>query len=103
MEDKDIVGKTFTAFEFDRTKGLRYGSQYKESFGRKAEVLYLHDNLAYAYCSIKINSTTTIQNFYPTEMIKEQLEEKEAEENMSIEQILNNMKKLTEELWKQKI
>ena len=99
MEDKDIVGKTFTAFKFDDTNHpLRYSSQYEESFGKKAKVLHLHSNLPYAYCSIKISSTTEILNYYPIEMIKEQLESIEIEEQ-SIEEILNNIKNLTKEIW----
>lgn len=94
MEDKDIVGKTFTAFKFHKTKHLSYSSQYEQSFGKKAKVLHLHHDLPYAYCSIKINPTTTIQNYYPTERIIEQLEEVEKEQNQSIDDIIIEMKQL---------
>lgn len=96
MKDKDIIGKTFTAFKFDRTKGLRYSSQYKESFGKKAKVLYLHNRLPYAYCSIIIGPTTEIQNFYPIELIREQLEKKEQEEidNIDLDAIFEQIKNL---------
>ena len=94
MEDKDIVGKTFTAFKFNPTRGLNYSSQHKESFGKKAKVLFLHDHLLYAYCSIKISSTTVIENYYPVSMIKEQLEAIEKEQNQSIDDIVIEMKQL---------
>jgi hypothetical protein len=98
MEDKDIIGKTFTAFKFNSTIGLHYSSQYKESFGKKAKVIHLHHNLPYAYCSIKISPTTEIQNFYPIKMIKEQFEGIEKEQNQSIDDILNEIKQLTSKL-----
>jgi hypothetical protein len=98
MEDKDIVGKTFTAFKFHKTKHLHYTSQYEQSFGKKAKVLHLHHDLPYAYCSIKINPTTTIQNYYPTERIIEQLEEVEKEQNQSIDDILIEMKQLISQI-----
>ncbi len=98
MEDKDIIGKTFTAFKFNRRTGIGYSTQYEESFGKEAKVLYLHDNIAYAYCSIIISPTTEIQNFYPIAMIKEQLEGIEKEQNQSIDDILNEIKQLTSKL-----
>ena len=94
MKDKDIIGKTFTAFKFDRTKDLSYGSQYQESFGKKAKVLYLHDRLPYAYCSIIISPTTEIQNFYPIELIKEQLEENQKEEEIDLKELFEQIKNL---------
>lgn len=99
MEDKDVIGKTFIAFKFDDTHHpLRYNYQYEESFGKKAKVLNLHSSLPYANCRIKISSTTTIENYYPIQMIKDQLEEKEKEEAMSIEDIINQMKHLISKL-----
>ena len=97
MEDKDVIGKTFIAFKFDDTH-LKYSSQYEESFGKKAQVLHLHHNLPYAFCRINISSTTKIENYYPLQMIKDQLEEKEKEEAMTIEDIINQMKHLISKL-----
>lgn len=99
MEDKDVVGKIFNAFKFDDTHfPLRYNYQYEESFGKKAIVLNLHSSLPYANCSIKISSTTKIENYYPIQMIKDQLEENKKEEAMSIEDIIIKMKQLTSKL-----
>jgi len=99
MEDKDVIGETFIAFKFDDTNHpLKYSSQYKESFGKKAQVLHLHHGLPYAFCRINISPTTKIENFYPLQMIKDQLEEKEKEEAMTIEDIINQMKHLISKL-----
>lgn len=99
MEDKDVIGETFIAFKFDDVNHpLRYSSQYEESFGKKAQVLHLHHDLPYAYCRIKISPTTKIENYYPIQMIKDQLEEKEKEEAMSIEDIIIKMKQLISKL-----
>lgn len=95
MEDKDVIGETFIAFKFDdKHHPLRYNFQYEESFRKKAEVLHLHHDLPYAFCRIEISPTTKIENYYPIQMIKDQLEEKEKEETMSIEDIINQMKQL---------
>ena len=94
MKDKDIIGKTFIAFKFDNVKPVAYSSQHKESFGKKAKVLHLHDSLPYAYCSIKISSTTEILNYYPIAMIKEQFESMEKEKNQSIGDLIIEMKQL---------
>ena len=73
-------------------------SNHTESFGKKAQVLHLHHNLPYAFCRINISSTTKIENYYPLQMIKDQLEEKEKEEAMTIEDIINQMKHLISKL-----
>ncbi len=95
MEDKDIVGREFTCFEFSSDRTLTYGEQSK-FVGLTAVV----DNLNSAYPEYA--SVTLINKegrkrhpHYPTAMIREQLEAKQREEEeKSVDDLLIEMKQL---------
>ena len=101
MEDEDIVGKEFTCFKFETDEKLSYSSSYEELLGLPAKVINIH-HLYRQYANAEIiNSSGQTCNFhYPTDMIKEQLIEKEQEklEETSIDEIIINMKQLISKL-----
>lgn len=96
MNPEDVIGKKFIAFKFNDKV---YNSQYKEAFGRESRVIHFHPyDRNYVYCSTKIRKTTTILNYYPVQGIIDQLEEKQREESMTIDDVINQIKQITSEL-----
>ena len=93
MEPADIIGKQIIGFKFEGGPG--WNSSMHRCIGKVGTILKgMHP---YCYVIFEDNSRWS----YPYPEILDHLVEKEEEQ--TIEQILNNMKKLTEELWKQKI
>lgn len=96
MEDKDIIGKKFTCFQFTYDGILHYGSQHKEALGLDAVVLNLHKlHPKYARVEILKPNGEIIDIHYPVESIIAQLKDKE---NTSIEEIINHMKQLISQI-----
>lgn len=92
MEDKDIVGKKFTCFEFKSIDTLvSYNKEYQECVGKSATVIQINDmHPQYAYAKINISVGKTKSLHYPVQMIIDQLQY----ENKSTEDLLNDMKQL---------
>jgi len=96
---KDLIGKEFTTFNFESSKQLTYTKDYDEILDLSAVVETLHDTWPeYAHVRITLKDGKTKTKYYPSEMIRKQIEERETEEkmnSMSIEDLLNEMKQLT--------
>ena len=93
MEPKDIIGKEFTCFKFDKLpdKLIAWDSVYEKTLGKTATVIEInssHPQYAYAKINIGIGKTRSLH--FPTQMIMDQLEYG----NKSVEEILNEMKQL---------
>lgn len=96
MIPEDIIGKKFIAF---KVEGKEHNSQYREAFGRESHVIHFHPfDRNYVYCSTKISETTGISNYYPIQGIIDQLKEKQREESMTIDDVINEIKQITSEL-----
>jgi hypothetical protein len=97
MEEKDIIGKEFTCFEFTSKNGLvNFDSEYSSAIGKTATVLNINNtHPEYTFVKINLGNYRTKCLHYPTQMIIDQLERRA---NVSIEEILNNMKKLILEI-----
>lgn len=95
MEDKDIVGREFTCFEFSSDRLLTYGDQ-ADYVGLNATVIEL--NASYPkYARVAVTNMEGVKRepHYPTHLIKEQLEAKDREEEAkSVDDILVEMKQL---------
>ena len=96
MEDKDIIGKEFTCFEFPNGK-VTFDDHYKTMMGLSAKVLNLHNVYPeWANSEITMNDGSIEDWHYPTAMIKQQIEanvpEEEIDINALFEQINNNFK-----------
>jgi len=98
MEAKDIFGKEIECFEFKTQNILQYSDTHKKLYGQNAIVLNINSyypQFALVETTLKIGKKETLH--YPVAGIIEQLETKELE-NLSIEEILNNMKMLTSKI-----
>jgi len=101
MGPGDIIGKEFTCFKFEPIDNLiLYDSKYQRLVGRTAVVIEINSSHPqYAYVKIISHVGKSEHVHYPTQMIIDQIEYG----NKSIEELLNEIKYLTSQLWKQKI
>jgi hypothetical protein len=98
METKDIIGQEFEFFHYDDVQHLKWDPYYAKYIGSKCiavreHVRHSHATLAEVFPTIGKKFT---KNF-PTEQIKEQIE-KNKRENMSIDDILSEVKQLTSQI-----
>jgi hypothetical protein len=100
MENKDIVGREFTCFEFSSERLLTYGDQ-ANYVGLTGKVIQI--NSAYPqYARVAVTDEKGVRKepHYPTHLIKEQLEAKdrEEEENKTVDDLLIEMKQLISQI-----
>jgi hypothetical protein len=98
MEPRDIIGKEFEFFEYYDVPNLKWDEDYAKWIGTRCVAIrehmrYSHATLAEVYPTIGKKFT----KHFPTEQIKEQIE-KNKRENMSIEDILSEVKQLTSQI-----
>jgi hypothetical protein len=95
MGPGDIIGKEFTCFKFEPIDNLiLWDVRYQRLIGRTAIVTEIdssHPQYAYVKVISPVGENEHVH--YPTQMIIDK----------SIEELLNEMKQLTSQLWKQKI
>ncbi len=85
MNTEEIIGKTFTAFKFEKQSILNYSSRHKNSEGLLATVLNINPAYPeYTKVRIKMKDETTTEIHYPTEMIKAQIEMNEKEIDLDL-------------------
>ena len=94
MKPTDIIGKQIIGFKFEGGPG--WNSEMYSHIGEIGTII----KETHKWYSVKFPSGPKWSFPYP-EILDHLVEEEEEEQ--TIEQILNNIKKLTEELWKQKI
>lgn len=101
MEPQDIIGKEFTCFEFKPTdKIVTFDKTYQDCVGKTAIVKSVNNVFPhYAEVKVYVSIGKVIYRHYPTQMIIDQIEYG----NKSIKELLNEMKQLTSQVWKQKI
>lgn len=98
MEAKDIIGKEIECFEFKTVQMLSYSNQHKQLCGKKAIVVKINESypqFALVEITLPIGKKESIH--YPVAGIIEQLEIKELE-NLTIDDLLNNIKMLTSKI-----
>jgi hypothetical protein len=96
MEDKDIIGKEFICCEFERMPMLQFDSKYKEVLGFKSQVGLTHEgHPEYTQVIITLQNGRKESKYFPTEVIKKQIEEME---NRPIEQYFDNVRKILAKL-----
>lgn len=94
METKDIIGKEMECFKFDTSKMLTYN--HDKYLGKKGVVLNINRSYPqFAEVQVNTENGKTVNVHYPTDDILKQLNE---EEELTIDDILNNIKNLTKEL-----
>lgn len=98
MEDKDLIGKEFEFFEFKDVPNLKWSEDYAKYIGTKC--IAVHKHLRYPHATLAEVYPTIGKKFtkhFPTDQIIEQIEKKERE-NMSVEDILSEVKQLTSQI-----
>ena len=98
METKDIIGQEFEFFHYDDVPHLKWSGEYSKWIGTRCVAIrehmrYPEATLAEVYPTIGKKFT----KHFPTEQIKEQIE-KNKRENMSIDDILSEVKQLTSQI-----
>lgn len=101
MKPDDIIGKEFTCFKFELPDRLIvWDSIYESTLGKTATVIEINiGHPQYAYVKINVGIGKTRSLHFPTQMIIDQIEYG----NKSIEELLNEIKQLTAQIWKTKI
>lgn len=95
MEDKDIIGKEFTVFKFEKFKLINWHSFEDKYIGAKGVVLNVHGQYP-EYVNVEIRSETgskLTSKHFPTHLIKEHFEEMNRE-NKSVDELIIEMKHL---------
>ena len=78
MNDIDILGKTITCFEFKNDPRLGSYDVYKSMIGLSGVVENIHeDHSEYTKVKVKFSDGATQYWHYPTDLVKQQLEENE--------------------------
>lgn len=97
MNDIDILGKTITCFEFKNDPKLNNYDKYTSMIGLSAVVKSIHNTYPeYANCRVTFSNGTTQYWHYPTELIKQQLQQAEEDEKpVDLDAILLQIKNLT--------
>jgi hypothetical protein len=98
METQDIIGEEFEFFHYDDVPHLTWSGEYSKWIGTRCVAIrehmrYPEATLAEVYPTIGKKFT----KHFPTEQIKEQIE-KNKRENMSIDDILSEVKQLTSQI-----
>lgn len=101
MGPRDIIDKEFTCFKFQlKDKLVTWDSTYESYIGKTGRVIEINvGHPQYAFVEIKLDDGRRKNAHYPTQMIIDQIES----ESKSVEDLLNEMKHLTAQVWKTKI
>lgn len=95
MEDKDIVGKNFTVFKFEKFKYTNWYDSDDHYIGTTGVVKNVHETYP-EYTNVILTSISgKVQSkHFPTHLVKEQIEKEERENNKSVDDLLIEMKQL---------
>jgi len=98
METKDIIGEEFEFFQYTDVPHLTWSGEYSKYIGSKC--IAVREHMRYPEATLAEVYPTIGKKFtkhFPTEQIKEQIE-KNKRENMSIDDILSEVKQLTSQI-----
>lgn len=98
MEDKDLIGKEFDFFRHQSVPHLKWHNSLEKYIGSRCKLLDVHGTLR-QFVRVQVYPTIgkKFQKHFPKELVIEQIEKKERE-NMSIEDILSEVKQLTSQI-----
>lgn len=98
MEDKDLIGKEFDFFRYQSVAHLSWYDELERYIGSRCEVLDVPDILGrFVRAQVYPTIGKKFEKHFPKEAVIEQIEKKERE-NMSIEDILSEVKQLTSQI-----
>lgn len=98
MEDKDLIGKEFDFFKYKSVSHLTWYNSLEKYIGTRCKVLDVHDKYG-QFVRVQVYPTIgkKFQKHFSKELVIEQIEKKERE-NMSVEDILSELKQLTSQI-----
>lgn len=98
MEDKDLIGKEFDFFKYQSVAHLKWHNSLEKYIGSRCKLLDVHGTLR-QFVRVQIYPAIgkKFQKYFPTDQVIEQIEKKERE-NMSVEDILSELKQLTSQI-----
>ena len=95
MKDENLIDKEFEFFKYESFKQLQWLDHFKKYIGVRCKVLSVNPvNKQFVRCQVYPTIGTIFYKHFPKELVIEQIEKKERE-NMSIDDILSEMKQLT--------
>lgn len=94
MEDKDLIGKEFEFFKYESVKHLEWLSNLEKNIGSRCKVLGVNTTFKqFIRAEVYPPIGKMFIKHFPKELVIEQIEKKERE-NMSIDDILSELKQL---------
>lgn len=99
MEDKDLIGKEFDFFRYQSVAHLTWYNSLEKYIGLRCKVLSVNPgyNKQFVRCKVYPSIGKTFIKHFPKELVIDQIEKKERE-NMSVEDILSELKQLTSQI-----
>lgn len=98
MEDKDLIGKEFEFFGYKDVPNLVWINDFEKYIGSRCKVLGVHDDYRqFVRAQVYPTIGKKFQKHFPIEAVIERIEKKERE-NMSVEDILSELKQLTSQI-----
>lgn len=95
MKDEELINKEFEFFKYESFKQLQWLEHFKKYIGLRCKVLNVNPvNKEFVQCQVYQSIGKTFYKHFPKKLVIEQIEKKERE-NMSIDDILSEMKQLT--------
>jgi len=95
MKDEELIDKEFESFEYETVKHLTWEDNFEKYIGLRCKVLSVNPaHKQFVRCQVYPFIGKMFIKHFPKELVIEQIEKKERE-NMSIDDILSEMKQLT--------
>lgn len=97
MEDKDLIGKEFDFFRYKDGPNLVWINDFEKYIGTRCKVIAADKYGKFVRVQVYPTIGKNFQKHFPKEAAIEQIEKKERE-NMSVEDILSELKQLTSQI-----
>jgi hypothetical protein len=98
MKDEDLIDKEFEFFKYESVKHLVWSDDIEKYIGIRCKVLSVNPaHKQFVRCKVYPYIGKMFIKHFPKELIIDQIEKKERE-NMSIDDILSEMKQLTSKI-----
>lgn len=98
MKDEELIDKEFEFFKYETVKHLTWEDNFEKYIGIRCKVLSVNSSYEqFVRCQVYPTIGTIFYKHFPKELVIEQIEKKERE-NMSIDDILSEMKQLTSQI-----
>ena len=98
METQDIIGEEFEFFKYQSVPHLSWDEKYDKYIGSKAVAKSIHNRYP-QFVLVQVDPTigSKFMKHFPIDQLREQIE-KNKRENMSIDDILSEVKQLTSQI-----